>query len=253
MKCEIFIVSYAKHFLWLHYCLLSIGKHATGFSGVTLIVPDIDEPMAKAMFPGIIIKSGKEWEGKGMLWHMAQVMRADEWCPHADFILHTDSDCVFSEPVTPEDYFKGGKPVLMHATFKWLTKQQANLEMWRTAAEKALGWSVDREFMRRHPAVHYRKVYKTARERIEIHTKMPCDEYIKSCENGFPQTFAEYPTIGAVAWRHFHPDYSWRDQETDGFPPSKIVQFWGHQAPAIPQKPVYKGEPFECTPEYFVQ
>ena len=120
MKCEIFIVSFGRHFQWLEYCLRSIEKYASGFSGTTLIVPDVDEPMAKAMFHGVTVKSGPEWEGKGMLWHMAQVMRADEWCPDADFILHTDSDCVFHEPTTPDDFFANGKPMLFHESFRSL-------------------------------------------------------------------------------------------------------------------------------------
>ncbi len=260
MKCEIFIVSFARHFPWLDYCLRSIDKHATGFSGVTLIVPDVDEALAKVTFPqATTIGSGKEWEGKGMLWHMAQVMRADEWCPHADFILHTDSDCVFSEPATPEDYFKSGKPVLMHASFDWLAKQQANLIMWQAAVQKALGWKPSQETMRRHGAVHYRRTYRMARELIEKHTKQSCDDYIRSCENAFPQTFCEFVTLGEVAWKHLHVHYSWRNQEASGFPPSKIVQFSSGNSPAgivfppeTAQHPVYQGEPLHCTPDFFV-
>lgn len=260
MRCEIFIVSCAKHFDWLEYCLKSISKFASGFSGVTLLVPEDQRPLALERgfekdcgLTCCLPLCGPEWPDKGMLWHMAQVMNADEWCPQADFILHTDSDCVFSEPVTPEDYFVNGKPVLMHASFEWLAKQQANLMMWKVAAEKALGWRVTEEIMRRHPAVHYRKVYAKTRECIERHTKMSCDDFIRSGENRFPQSVAEFPTLGAVAWKHFHGDYAWRNQETQGFPPSKLVQFWGHQTPEIPQEPIYMGKPFRCTPKHLLE
>ncbi len=258
MKTDIFIVSVAKHFDWLEYCLRSIAKHATGFGCTTLLVPSDDHQKAIGVancFPGpISIRHGPEWPGKGMLWHMAQKMRADEWCKGADFILHLDSDCMFTEPVTPEDYFVDGKPVLMHASFDWLINtQQANLGMWKNNAERALGWTVTEETMRRHPAVHYRAVYLKARDCIEAHTRMGCDRFIESGHNDFPQQFAEFPTLGAVAWRHFWEHYSWRDQQREGFPPSKLVQFWSHAPPNKPQSPVYQDRPFECTPDYFLK
>jgi hypothetical protein len=260
LKTEIFIVSVAKHFDWLEYCLRSIQKFASGFSGVTLLVPSDDHQKAigvancyNSQVP-LSVLHGPEWPGKGMLWHMAQKMRADEWCKGADFVLHIDSDCMFTEPVTPEDYFVDGKPVLMHASFEWLVKaQQANLSMWKEAAERALGWEVTQETMRRHPAVHHHSLYVTARQCIEAHTGMKCDDYIQSCENQFPQTFAEFPTLGAVALKVFPDFYAWRNQETQGFPPSKLVQFWSHSPPHVPQAPVYKDKPFPCTPDYFLK
>lgn len=256
MKTDILIVTYAKDFPWLEYCLQSIGKFARGFSMVTILVPDEDYVRARSLatkhdlpFKAHVV-AGKEWAAAGMVWHMAQIMRADEWCPEADFILHLDPDCIFTEPVAPQDYLKDGRPILMHASFHWLiTCQQANLRMWKEAAERALGWEVTEETMRRHPAVHYRWLYKKAREYIEKHTGQPCDDYIRSCRNEFPQGFAEFPTLGAVAWRHHHADYAWINQERDPFPDSKLVQFWSHSPPHIPQSPTYKGHPFECTPE----
>ncbi len=261
MKTEIFIVSVAKHFDWLEYCLRSIQKFASGFSGVTLLVPSDDHQKAigvancytSTTMP-LSVLHGPEWPGKGMLWHMAQKMRADEWCRDADFVLHLDSDCMFTEPVTPDDYFENGKPVLMHASFDWLINtQQANLSMWKEAAERALGWEVTQETMRRHPAVHYASLYGETRHWIEKHTGMPMDDFVRAGRNEFPQETCEFVTLGAVAWKRLPTEYAWRNQETQGFPPSKLVQFWSHQSPTIPQAPVYKDKPFPCTPDYFLK
>lgn len=262
MNCEIFIVSCAKHFDWLEYCLQSIGKFARGFSGVTVLVPqEPDYPMAVQRFFGRDFGSipfrwpicGPEWPGKGMLWHMAQVMKADEWCPEADFILHTDSDCVFSEPVTPEDYFVNGKPVLYHERFKSLVKKHPEVLRWQEVVQKCVTFPVTQETMRRHPAVHPRKVYQYARAEIQNKTGKPWDSYIMEQRNEFPQTFCEFVTLGNVAMRYFPSDYHLVDTETQPWPHQKIVQFWGHQTPAIPQSPVVNGKPFECTPDYFLK
>lgn len=257
MNCDILIVSCAKHFPWLRFCLRSIERFASGFRQVKVLIPNedldaINPVLAEACnYKGIPIRVQMydDWPGKGFLRHEHVIMCSDEFTD-ADFVCHVDSDCMFTEPVSPADYFVNEKPVLVHASFHWLvTKQQANLSMWQVAVEKAVGWVPTQETMRRHPAVHYRKTYAKTRECIEAHTRMPCADYIKSGRNEFPQEFAEFPTLGAVAWKFFHIDYHWLDQEKGEWPHSKICQFWGHSPPEIPQKPIYKDAPFECTPD----
>lgn len=158
-------------------------------------------------------------------------MRSDEWCPGADFILHTDSDCVFTEPVSPEDYFVESKPVLLYASYEWLCRDYPTLRCWQTASQFALGFTIEHEFMRRHPAVHYREVYRKSRELIEAHHGKSVDDYIKRQTNTFPQTFAEFPTLGAVAWKFFHDRYHWINTERTPHPKDKIRQAWSHREP----------------------
>lgn len=244
MTTDIFIVTFRRDFKYLQYCLKSIEKFATGFR-VVVLVPgeDFEEAVLLArLCPNvqIAIRTGDEWIGKGFLWHMAQIMHAPQFCPKADFILHMDPDCIFTEPVTPEDYFVNGKPVLMYASYDWLVPQQMNLLNWKVACQNALGFEVKNEFMRRHPAVHYRKVYQAAQQAIEEHHRCPMDEYIQKQKNSFPQSFAEYPTLGAVAWKFFRKDYHWINQETHEFPPSKLKQLWSHREPTPEDMALFK-------------
>lgn len=257
MTTDILIVSCAKHFPWLRFALLSCKKFAKGFRQVKVLVPEEDlsaiTPLLTEMsqIDGISIKVQcyDDWPGKGFLRHEHVIMSSDEFTD-ADFVCHIDSDCMFTEPVTPEDYFVNGKPVLVHASFHWLvTSQQANLSMWQVAVEKAVGWVPTQETMRLHPAVHYRKTYQKTRECIEAHTKMSCADYVRSGLNEFPQSVAEFPTLGAVAWKFFHDDYHWLDQEKGEWPYQKLTQWWSHSPPDQPQSPVYKGKPWTGTPE----
>lgn len=237
MTCAIFIVSCAKHFAWLEYCLKSIAKYATGFSEVVLALPaqeplgDVNEMIDRCHVPVLRLHLEAEWPDKGMLWHEWMIVKSDLLCPDADLVLHMDSDCVFTEPVTPADYMVGVKPVLMYAGYDWLCRQQENIRNWQIAVEKAIGGPVENEFMRRHPAVHCRDVYLMTRNAISDHTKQAADRYIYSCKNEFPQGFAEFPTLGEVAWRKFRDHYHWINQETEGFPASKLRQFWSHRQP----------------------
>lgn len=239
MNTDIFIVSYHKDFPFLQYCLKSIEKFATGFHNVVLMIPrrDMDEFWCRvdpAHCRQVNLVPFDEWPDKGMLHHMALVMTAPNYCHHADLILHMDSDCVFTEPVTPGDYIRDGKPILLHARYDWLIKQQGNLLNWKVAAQNALGIEVEHEFMRRHPSLHLPAVYAKTRAMIEEQHQRLLEDYIKSQRNEFPQTFAEFPTLGAVAWNHFHDQYHWVNQETEPWPPNKMKQYWSHGGVSAP-------------------
>ena len=243
-KVEIFIVTYAKDFPYLRHCLRSIKKFATGFSGVTILVPTPHVKELRALIAEVgigytTVKSGYEWAHKGMLWHLAQECRADEWCPHADYIAHFDADCIFTKPVTPETFFKDGKPLLRYEPFATIGLRHPGVMAWKTAAENALPFPVANEFMRGLPHVYAKSLYAKTRELVEQKTKTPFNEYVKSGRNEYPQTFCEYVTLGAVAYETSQSDYSLSDLSKLPNPdrsPYPVQQFWGHSAPDQPQE-----------------
>lgn len=248
MRTDLFICTYRRDFQYLRYCLRSIEKFARGFGSVVIGVPGQDFDLATALIaPGsedgkvpISVRTGDEWPGKGFLWHESQIMRSPEWCPQADYIAHMDADCVFTEPVKPEDYFVEGKPVLVYAPYAWLVPQQENLINWKVATQNALGFPVEHEFMRRHPAVHLVKTYIKSQLCITDHHRRPMDDYIREQKDSFPQTFAEFNTLGAVAWKFFHDDYHWINQEKEPLPHSKLYQCWSHRAPTEQDMTLFK-------------
>lgn len=248
MRVDIFIVSVAKHFSHLKYALRSINKFASGFNSVVLAVPrgDVEALYQQTEFdrfrqPNWFLCPFDEWPGKGMLHHMFLEMEAPNFCPFAEAILHFDSDWVFKEPVTPEDFLKDGKPVCMYASFDWLVnKQQANLIMWKEAVERAIGIPAPFEMMRWPQLIHIPPVYQTAENLIVAHNKMPMADYIKAQRNEFPQTFAEYPTLGMVAWEFYRDRYHWINQETEPFPKTLIHQNWSHISPTEENIRLYK-------------
>lgn len=258
---DILIVSCAKHFPWLRYALKSIERFAHGFRQCKVLIPENDSDKLQHLLGdfsnsfGIPIRIAmfKDWPSKGFLRHEDIIIHSNEWTD-ADFILHSDSDCLFVEEFRPQDYFVEGKPVLMHGSYKWLREVvQANLDMWRETVERAIGGPVEQETMRRHPAVFSRFLYPKTQECIRAHTKSDAHDFIHSCREEFPQGFCEFNTLGAIAWRHFHDDYHWinhQELHENGipWPNSKLVQFWSHGNPEEPQEPVYKGKPHRCTP-----
>lgn len=203
---EIFIVSFRRDAAFLVYCLRSIQKFCIGFAGVTVMVPsDQIEEFAFVRDFGVTLNGFREWTPNGFMHHADQIVCADLWCPDADAIVFVDSDCMFWEPATPEDYFVDGKPVLFIERFDTLTNR---LRMnWKDAVTQAIGLNPAYETMVRHPAVHLPEVHRKTRQMIEAHTGQEASRYIVSCRGDFPQTFAEFPTIGAVAVEHFEDRY----------------------------------------------
>lgn len=243
MNTELLLISCAKHFNHLVYAIRSIEKFARGFSTVRLVIPRSDMGTFDSVIgiktpwsneaPQFLVEGFDEWPEQGMLHHMHIIMHADQYCPDADIIMHFDSDWVFTEPVTPEDFLVDGKPLIVYGDFDWLINRvQGNLRMWQEATENAIGRPVPIETMRWPRLLYWRTLYPSARSEIERHTGKNMVEFMRAQRNEFPQSFCEYVTLGNVAFRKHKAEYSWRDQRTQGFPePWKIRQAWSHAPP----------------------
>jgi hypothetical protein len=257
MTAEILIVTYARDFRYLPYCLRSIVKFAEGFRAVRLLVPHEDVEGALAIvkqtdaedFPTQVV-GYSERPGKGMLWHMRQIMYADEWSS-ADIIGHLDADCVFDSPVSPEaDWLTPeGKIILRYEPFSSICKRHDAMSRWQDCTQKILPFQVKHETMRAHPEVYHRTTYQLARSLVERKTNIRIDEYILSCENAFPQTFCEHVTLGNVALEKQPNLYEGVYQKSDcPTPDNKVFQAWSHGDPGEPQDLWYKGKQERFVP-----
>lgn len=198
----IFIVSFARDIDMLDYLLKSLRKYARGFSGITIAVPTRDaRQFQKLVREGVTLVTFDEPEGKGMLAHEIAKCRADEYCPDADYILHLDSDLIAWQPVTPSDFIEDGKCLLVREDYNLIEPRNPNRLIWRDCVERATGIISKFCYMVRHPNVYPIDLYRHTRAVVERHTGADFDEYVLSCENGFPQGFAEFPTLASVGMR----------------------------------------------------
>src|SRR5690242_4087507 len=175
MRTWILYVTFKRDLEWLRFSLKSIKRHASGFAGITIVVPtwDLDAflPLEKefgtATTP-VFIRTFLEYPGKGFVHHLGMACYADVLCPSATHILHMDPDCLFKEAVTPEDYFVDDKPVLLVEPYDAILRQgHTGRYGWKAVTEMALQFECTHETMCRHPAVHYGWLYKKMREFIE--------------------------------------------------------------------------------------
>lgn len=235
ISCRILIVTYWKDFPWLKLCLDAIDKFATGFEGVTVCIPSRDMDAYGIQIgarDNVKIRRFNEVEGKGMVHHMERMAHADELCPKSDFILHMDADSIPIEPVSPEDYIVDGKAVYVVRTYDSLIDKErgviSDCYQWKKVVEKALGEETPIYTMCRHPTCFPRTFYKPFREFIEKVQKTPFTDYVLAQKNEFPQTFADFPTMGAWAYSHFREPFLWLDVDRDGAPKDKMKTFWSH-------------------------
>jgi hypothetical protein len=256
MTADILIVTYKKDFPYLKWCLRSIAKFAKGFHSTKLLVPtedvagalDIIREIPEPREVPFVVGSYAEKEGKGMLWHMRQIMYADKWCD-ADIIGHIDADCIFDSPITPDNWLKNGKIILRYEPFKSICKRHDAMSRWQECTQKILPFPVMHETMRGHPEVYHRSTYPLAREIIERKVNIRIDEYILSCENAFPQTFCEHVTLGNVAMERQPELYEAIRQESDcPTPDNQVFQAWSHGAIDQPQDLWYKGKQASFVP-----
>lgn len=249
-KTCILIVSYSKDLPYLRFNLRSINKFGTGFSGVTLVVPsqEASDFASLAASENCDLRTYERTEDKTKWQIHAQVQKcmADVHCPNADFILHTDSDCIFTELVCPEDYMRDGKPFMLMEDYSRLKGNP-----WKGVTQDCLKMTVKYEFMRAHPQVNPCAVYPALRNYLEFLHKMPFETFVLSRPGGFPFSFTEHNIIGAYAYRFMNSAYHWIDLGKEKAPPEKLRQFWS-MAPIDKKQPSPHGEP-ECTPLEIIQ
>jgi hypothetical protein len=236
MNAEILIVTFKRDFRYLKFCLESIRRFATGFSGITLVVPDYDAAQAVLEFSGVTIKSGAEWPDNPMLWHEWVIMNADQWCPKADYVVHLDADCLVRAPVSPDTYIRDGKPYLRHEPFADVATREPGVMEWERVTRLCLPFENLQETMRAMPLVYHRSTYPLTRKVMTQKTKRDAGEYIRSCKGIYPQGFCEFVTLGNVAMNLEREKYECVLQLGDkASPPTNIIQFWGHGDPALEQ------------------
>lgn len=228
MKVSILIVSHAKDIEWLRWCLRSIKRFASGFHQVVIAWPVQEQDQLWGKIEpdsGAVVRLFVEADPPlGQLHHQVQKCLADEYCRDADFILHFDSDCVFREPVVPEDFFVDGKPILLYDSW---TKSGFGVQ-WRAPTELALKTSRTFDTMRWMTMVYSRETYALFREHISVYNEIGFTDYVLAQKPTYPQGFSEFNALGNFALSDHPEKYSLWNLSEKPWPKVKYIQFWSH-------------------------
>lgn len=238
MQVRIFIVTYANDARWLDWCLKSIKKFASGFCGTTVLSPNEDVKIIGPICDryGVELKSDARAKPPlGFLDHMVQKCMADQHCPDADFIFHTDSDVMFIDPATPETFFENGKPIMLVEPYAHLRATRNPAATWEGTTKNMLGWNPPYETMRRHGTVYPRSLYPQFRKFISDRFKKEFREHMLSLRPTFPLPWSEFNCMGSFAQRFINSAFHTIDVSRFPWPAHPLIQFWS-QGPM--EKPV---------------
>lgn len=237
---EILIVTYSKDFPWLHYALNSIEKFLTGFQGVTIAHPRHESEMFNTLHNHFDVRLHpyNETPGKGMIQHMAKMAEADLIVPAGTkYVLHSDSDCIFKTPTTPEDYFFNDRPYYLIRPWDSLTHEDpknpgskviSDCYQWRGPTEMQLGFGSPWYTMCMNTAILPISFYKPYREYISKVQRKPFMEYMLSGKNEFPQTRMDWTAMGSWAFQFMHDAFHWFDVTAGPYPADRKQPFWSH-------------------------
>jgi len=226
-------VTYPPDYGWLRHATKSIERYLTGFDRWFLWVPlPVDAGVSRLVgeYRGKIpleVKWFPEWPGRGFCHHEWIIVGSDKLHDRKFQTFTTwDADMILTRPADAQEFFgAGGKPILpVRDIGPWA---EPRLRRWHQAVKDAIGIYPETDGMGWLPLTYFRDTLHKAQELIQAHTGKTAEEYIRSCKNDFPQTFAEFNTLSYVAWR-FHKDrYDFR-QGMDPWGQRTICHFWSH-------------------------
>lgn len=252
--CEILIVTYGlptrrvsgltvSDFDWLRWCLRCIRKFCTGFAGVTIAIPNRDaerlaplaneHAQAKTGIP-LRIQMFNEFEEKGMLNHMIMLAGADQLVPRATtHVLHVDADYMFKEPITPDEYFDGDKPIYVVRSWESLRDSNgvvSDCAQWKAPTDKQLGFESKVYAMCRLPFGFPIAFYQQYRDHVESVQGKVFTKYMLSGKNSFPQDRMDFTAMGAYAFSKLNDRFQWLDVSGGNHlaPKDKIKGYWSH-------------------------
>lgn len=214
---DIFIRTYSKDLQWLAYSLQSIHKFCKGFRDIIIVIPEGQ----KHLLDGFNLTQEKVFTCPGYkddyMGQQITKICADQYSD-AEYIMYGDSDTLITQVLRPEYLFKKGKPIILKTSYEKL----GNAVPWKAVTEKALGFQVEFEFMRRHPFLYRSSTLKALREYMkELHVKEMSDYVNEQPE----RKFSEFNAIGAFADKFEQDKYYFQNTETEELPPLYVRQF----------------------------
>lgn len=208
MKVDIFYRSYCQDFKWLELSLLSAKKFAKGFGKTYIAIPACDIDLVPRCDGEVHLV--EKWNDD-YLGQQSDKLYADKFC-HSDYILHIDSDCIWTMDVSPMSFFIDGKPVIL--------SEDGVESPWPPIVARTIGQLPKSDYMRRMPIIYPRDLYGQFREWVRGRHGMELKEWIK----GQPyREFTEYNCFGFWCDLYARDRFTWlRPSEF----PTFCKQYW---------------------------
>jgi hypothetical protein len=212
MQIDIFIRTYHKDLNWLEHSLRSIHKNVTGYRNIIVAIPN-----AK-LLSHLTAEKVIEVEDLPDGYIGQQLTKMDAYkYTDADAVLFWDSDTIACEPVDVQEWLKDGKPQIYKTRYSEIETP------WQPITEKALGFKIDWEYMRRMPLLYHTETLHNCSKYIEMIHNKPLKKYLSEVPL---RAFSEFNAIGAFAEKFEADRYTFTDTNGIEMPKNKCRQFW---------------------------
>lgn len=208
MTTDIFIRSYYRDYQWLHHCLKSIQRFATGFRRVIVVAPF--ESPDRGIPTGTTEELFRVHEvGEGYMEQQSTKLHADAFSD-ADFFCFMDSDTIFTRPVSPADLIVGDRVRWLYTPYSSIDSGDG--QTWKEPTAKVMQQPVPFEFMRRHPLVAPRWALEGFRHWMWKVHGMSLERYIMAQPD---RQFSEWNALGAHLWFYHRDRVEWMNTDED--------------------------------------
>lgn len=212
MSIDIFYKTYHQDKKWLEYSLRSLSKFVTGYNNIVILIPIRD----KRYFEGInfpertIIHFVNEY-GDGYLYQQVCKIQGHKYSD-ADYILFSDSDCIFDHPINLQDFIADGKPEILYTHYD---KVGGGI-IWKQPTEDFIKAPVEYEMMRRNCLIYHTSTLKAIAE------------YEPNLEHIIMSSvrFSEFNAMSVYAWTYEKDSYTFINTDEWEYTPPKATQLW---------------------------
>ncbi len=244
MNHQVFIASHVADFQFLGPCLKSLEKFSEGFLPTVVAMPSEDLEQFREIcradggpsVPGkehAQIKRRSTRAGQDKMAAQIAMLRADEFCPEADYIWILGSDSFCTGPLRPGPFFKDGKPAMLYGRYDDLARCHSDSFCWKPGTEFLLGCSSEFETMRRLPLVYPRALFGMLRTHVRaVHGSFDEALYARDASH---HDVSESNLLGTYAHRYVPEMFHWENigcKTLYGAPlpewPNPVCTFWSH-------------------------
>lgn len=212
---DIFIKSYQKDFWLLQIALETIKKNVVGYNSVVLLIPEQEKNLFDTRnLPDRTLIHYVVDKEHGWLMQQVFKMQAHKYC-NADYIMFTDSDCLFCRPIDVRESINNGKPEILYTSWDSV----GDAICWKEPTEKFLKAPVEFEMMRRNQQVYHRSTL-VALSKFEPNI----EEKVMGSDR-----FSEFNTMSSFAYQHEKDKYTFTNT-LDGWTYTEPLaeQLWSH-------------------------
>ncbi len=211
---DLFVKTYRKDFWIFSISLETIKRNVTGYKNLIILVPERDKEFFETRYlPERSLVFYVADEGEGYLRQQHYKMTANKYSS-ADYIMYSDSDILFNNPLDVSKIVKDNKPEVLYTS--WDKVGQA--VCWKAPTEAFIGEPVAAERMRRNNQC----IHRSTLEGIEKFAP-DLEQTIMSSHS-----FSEFNAIMAYAYKYENEKYTWIDTDNWEYVPPAGIQIWSY-------------------------